>query len=161
MFLGFDWTQVDWVDVAKLLALSVGLTVLLFAAIKFLPFVAAGRKTLFYFFAVLIVWTPAGLITPGVAYGEWVPEQGFDKLPGAGYLPEGLDSLSRLWKAPFQFYQFPWTSQTAPVSQQALGYVVSALIGVLIVVAATWALGRWLAKRENTESAEPQTRTGQ
>jgi cobalt/nickel transport protein len=102
-----------------------------------------------------------GLITPGVAYGEWVPEQGFEILPGAGYLPEGLDRLSRLWKAPLQFYQFPWVGQTASVSQQAPGYIVSALLGVLIVVGVTWLLGRWLARRENAAPEPPQAKVGQ
>ncbi len=152
MFLGFDWTQVNWADVIRLLALSAALTVLVLAAIKFLPVVPAARKKLLYFFAVLVIWTPVGLITPGVAYGEWVPEQGFSQLPGAGYLPEGIDRLSRLWKAPLQFDQLPWVNQTAPVSEQAPGYILSAVLGVLIVGGATWLLGKWLARREGSEA---------
>jgi cobalt/nickel transport protein len=151
MVLGIDWTQVDWTDVAKLISISAALTVIVLAAIKFLPVIPVARKKLFYFFAVLVIWTPVGLITPGVAYGEWLPEQGFDKLPGAGYLPHGIDQLSRLWKAPLQFYQFPWVSQTAPVSQQTPGYIVSAALGVVIVVGATSLLGRWLARREQSD----------
>lgn len=152
MFLGIDWTNVNWGDVAKLLAISAVLTVVVMSAIKFLPFIPSARKRVFYFFALLVIWTPVGLITPGVAYGEWVPEQGFDKLPGAGYLPEGIDSLSRLWKAPLQFYQFPWIGQTASVSEQAPGYIVSAALGVIVVIGATWLLGKLLARREASET---------
>ncbi|MCL4396014.1 MAG: hypothetical protein M1482_14630 [Chloroflexi bacterium] len=152
MFLGIDWTHVNWIDVASLLGLSTALTVVVLGAIRLLPIVPTARKKLFYLFAVLIIWAPVGLITPGVAYGEWVPEQGFDKLPGAGYLPQGVDQLSRLWKAPFQFYQLPWVSQTAPVSQQAPGYIVSAALGVGIVVGVTWLLGKWLARREGSDA---------
>ncbi len=154
MFLGFNWTQVNWADVGRLFALSAGLSLLVLAAIKFLPVIPAARKRLAYFFAVLVIWTPIGLITPGVAYGEWVPEQGFSQLPGVGYLPEGIDSLSRLWKAPLQFYQLPWISQTASVSEQAPGYILSAVLGVLIVGGATWVLGKWLARREGSEAKE-------
>ena len=154
MFLGIDWTHVDWVDVARLLAISAVLTLAVLAAIKYLPIIPAARKKLFYFFALLIVWTPVGLITPGVAYGEWLPGQGFNTLPGAGYLPAGIDKLSRLWKAPFQFYQLPWVSQTAPVSQQTPGYILSALVGVLLVIGLTWLLGKWLARREQSSASD-------
>ncbi len=149
MFLGIDWMQVNWGDVARLLALSAGLSLAVLIALKLLPLVPAARKRILYLFALLIIWTPVGLITPGVAYGEWVPEQGFDKLPGAGYLPQGIDTLSRLWKAPLQFYQFPWVSQAAPVSQQAPGYIASALVGIVVVGGVSWLLGRWLVGREN------------
>lgn len=150
MFLGINWTQVDWIDVAKLISISAALTVVVLAVIRFLPIIPTARKKLFYFFALLVIWTPVGLITPGVAYGEWIPEQGFNILPGAGYLPQGIDTLSRLWKAPLQFYQLPWVSQTAPVSQQAPGYMISGALGVLIVIGATWLLGKWLARREQS-----------
>ncbi len=151
MFLGINWTQVDWFDVTKLLGISAALTILALATIRFLPFIPVARKKLFYFFALLIIWAPVGLITPGVAYGEWLPGQGFNVLPGAGYLPQGIDTLSRLWKAPLQFYQFPWVSQTAPVSQQAPGYILSAALGVACVIGVTWLLGKWLARREQSD----------
>lgn len=151
MFLGIDWARVDWIDVTKLIGISAALTIVALAAIRFLPIIPSARKKLFYFFALLIVWAPVGLITPGVAYGEWLPEQGFNQLPGAGYLPRGIDTLSRLWKAPLQFYQFPWVSQTAPVSQQALGYIISAALGVACVIGVTWLLGKWLARREQSD----------
>ncbi len=152
MFLGINWALVDWTDVLKLLAISAALSTVLLAAIRFLRVIPAARKKLFYFFALLVVWTPVGLITPGVAYGEWIPEQGFNTLPGAGYLPQGIDTLSRLWKAPFQFYQLPGVSQTAPVSQQAPGYILSAAVGVVLVAGATWLLGKWLAAREKSNA---------
>lgn len=155
MFLGIDWMQVDWNDVAKLLAGSAGVTIVVLAAIKFLPIIPAARKKLVCFFALLVIWTPVGLITPGVAYGEWLPEQGFAKLPGAGYLPAGVDTLSRLWKAPLAFYQFPWVNQTDPVSAQAPGYMVSGALGVLLVLGATWLLGKWLARREQAGAGTP------
>lgn len=153
MFPGIDWTQVDWIDVAKLLSISAALTVIVLAAIRILPMIPAARKKMFYLFALLLIWTPVGLVTPGVAYGEWIPEQGFDKLPGVGYLPQGVDELSRLWKAPLQFYQLPWVSQTAPVSQQAPGYIFSGAVGVLVVIGATWLLGKLLARREQSDTS--------
>lgn len=152
MFLGINWARIDWIDVTKLLGISAALTMIALVAIKFLPIIPAARKKLFYFFALLVIWAPVGLITPGVAYGEWLPEQGFNVLPGAGYLPQGIDTLSRLWKAPLQFYQLPWVSQTAPVSQQAPGYILSAGVGVALVIGATWLLGKWLARREQSNA---------
>ena len=150
MSLGIDWTQVNWEDVAKLLTASAAVSLVALAAIKFMPFIPAARKKLFYFFTLLVIWTPIGLITPGVAYGEWVPEQGFDRLPGAGYLPEGLARLSGLWRAPLQAYQVPGVSQSAPVSAQAPGYVLSAAVGVVAVAGVTWLLGKWLARHEQS-----------
>lgn len=146
MFLGIDWTQVDWTDVAKLLAVSAALTVVVLAAIKFLPIIPAARKKLFYFFAVLVIWAPAGLITPGVAYGEWSS----DSLPGIGYSPQGLASLSGLWRAPLADYQLPWIGDSASLSQQAPGYIFSGVVGVLFISGATWLLGKWLARREQS-----------
>ena len=147
MFLGMDWTQVDWGNVAIMLAISVVLSVIVVAAIKFLPIIPAARKKVFYFFALLIVWTPVGLITPGTAYGEWT-----DQLPGIAYLPQGIDTLSKIWKAPLGDYQFPWVGDTASLSQQAPGYIASAVIGVLLVGGASWLLGRWLAQREQSQA---------
>ena len=152
MFLGIDWSLVNWGDVAILLATSAALSIVVVAAIKFLPVIPAARKKLFYFFALLVIWTPVGLITPGVAYGEWAPEPGSNPLPGIQYLPAGLDRLSGLWKAPLDAYQAPGISPTAPVSQQAPGYILSAAVGVLVVAGVTWALGRLLARREQSKT---------
>jgi cobalt/nickel transport system permease protein len=88
----------------------------------------------------LALWTPVGLITPGVAYGEYLPAQGFTTLPGAGYLPTGVESLSRAHHPLLPFYQFPWVSQTAPISQQAVGYVLSGFLGIGAVMLLGWLL---------------------
>jgi cobalt/nickel transport protein len=139
---------VNWADVGKLLAVSAALTVVVLAAIKFLPIIPAARKKLLYFFAVLVIWTPVGLITPGVAYGEWSS----DSLPGIGYSPQGLARLGGLWQAPFAGYQLPWVSGSASLSEQAPGYIFSGVMGMLLIFGATWLLGRWLARREQSNA---------
>src|SRR5690242_13426461 len=121
MLLGIDWSQVDWGDVLRLLGISLALTLAALAAIRFLPFIPAARRRLFYLFALLIIWTPVGLITPGVAYGEWLPQPGDTALPGTTYIPQGIARLSSLWQAPLAGYQVPGVGQAAPVLQQAPG----------------------------------------
>src|SRR5713226_757716 len=85
-----------------------------------------------------------------------------DGMPGsmtrrrwAGYLPSGVESLSRTYHPLLPFYQFPWVGQTAPISQQAVGYMVSGFIGIGAVMLLGWLLyvivRRSLPKRVDDE----------
>ena len=86
----------------------------------------------------LIVLTPIGLLAPGTAGGEWGRAE-LDQL-GLGYIPAGFDHWSNLWSAPLPDYNIP------ALNNPTLGYIFSAVLGVVIVFIAILAIG-WLFAR--------------
>lgn len=103
---------------------------------------------------VLAVLTPIGLWLPelykaGAAWGEW----GSDELKEmVGYVPKGMQGLENLWtKAILAGYGVSgWTSSFLA----ALGYIISALLGIAVVGGLGFLLGRVLAAKEDG-SGEP------
>jgi cobalt/nickel transport system permease protein len=85
---------------------------------------------------VLIVATPLGLLAPGTAWGEW----GSSELAnmGLGFVPRGLIALENLWGAPMARYDVPLLGNTS------LGYLLSAVVGVLVVAVIAWLFTRLL-----------------
>jgi len=69
---------------------------------------------------VVALFTPIGLLATGTAWGEWGGEDLQNML---GFVPQGLEKLGSLWRAPIPDYSFPGLG---PVS----GYIVSAVIGM-------------------------------
>ena len=89
--------------------------------------------------AVLVILTPIGLIIPehfktGSAWGEWGSDE-IKKL--VGYVPRGLEKLSSLWTATIPDYG------TSKVS-----YILSAILGIIIVIGLTFLIGKFLGKKE-------------
>jgi hypothetical protein len=97
---------------------------------------------------VLALLSPLGLILPdhfkaGSAWGEWGADE-FQKM--IGYVPQGLQKLGDLWKAPLPDYAFKgWEGKG--LTHLSFAYVVSAVLGVALVVCTIWLLGRFLAKK--------------
>ena len=96
---------------------------------------------------VLIVLSPLGLILPdhfkaGDAWGEWGPEKFKDMI---GYIPQGLEKLSSLWNAPMPDYAFKgWEGK--PLTDMSFAYIVSAIVGIALIAAITFFLGKALVK---------------
>ena len=96
---------------------------------------------------ILALLSPLGLILPerfkaGDAWGEW----GVDTFKEIfGYVPVGLRKLSNLWSAPFSDYAFN-SQQDKGLCRLSLGYIASAVIGILVTVCAVMLLGRFLSK---------------
>ncbi len=88
--------------------------------------------------AALIVLTPIGLMAPGTAWGEWSRTE-LEQM-GLGYIPAGFDRWSSLWSAPLSGYDLPW------LNHSIAGYLFSAAVGVVLVLAVIMALG-WLLLR--------------
>src|SRR5665647_38155 len=78
----------------------------------------------------LILLSPLGLIATGTAFGEW----GLDQLPEeVGFVPAGLAKFAALWtKSLLPDYGVPGLD--ANFMQSAGGYILSALVGVMLVV---------------------------
>lgn len=77
---------------------------------------------------VLVALVPVGLLSSGSAWGEW----GGDEIKNMlGYVPAGLNKLSGIWKAAFPDYSI--SGLGGSFFSSSLGYVISALIGILLI----------------------------
>ncbi len=86
--------------------------------------------------AALVVLSPIGLLAGGSAWGEWAA----DEIEGiAGFVPQGLASTQG-WAAPLPEYGLEGIPP-------ALGYIVSAALGILLVIAVVWLIGRLASRR--------------
>ena len=99
----------------------------------------------------LILLSPLGLYLParfgaGSAWGEWSGEE-IKRL--VGYLPSGMARLADRWTAPMPDYALPG-QESASLGALSLSYVLSAVIGVGIVVVLSILLGKALARRERS-----------
>jgi cobalt/nickel transport system permease protein len=96
---------------------------------------------------IMLVLTPLGVLTAGSAWGEWAasdfnnPEArremaavSLNQAP-PGRAPAGLARWSSVWTAPFAEYAPPY------LSGAGVGYVLSAMFGVGLVVLAATGLG--------------------
>jgi len=91
---------------------------------------------------VLAILTPVGLMLPeyfkaGGAWGEW----GSDEIKELiGYIPRGLAKLSALWSAPIPDYSFKGCGGN-------IGYILSAIIGIMITVGIVYLAGKILGRK--------------
>lgn len=98
---------------------------------------------------ILIILSPLGLFLPeyfkaGSAWGEWGTAE-IHKL--AGYIPAGLAKLSSLWSAPIPDYAFKgWDGKG--LGELSLAYIVSAIIGILVIAGLVFLIGKLLSKKE-------------
>jgi len=95
---------------------------------------------------ILMVASPLGLLAAGTAWGEWSAQDFADPsaraaIAGASLnaapptaVPQGLQHLSTVWTAPFPDYA------PAFLKNEALGYMLSAFMGVGLIILAYLAL---------------------
>jgi cobalt/nickel transport system permease protein len=103
--------------------------------------------------ALLVVLTPLGLLAPGGAFGEDAPEDLNLQQLGLRAIPAGLNKYNGIWnKAIFQDYNF------ASDSHPALGYIVSAVVGILVVGVVVFVIAKLVAlaarRRQSTSDYE-------
>jgi hypothetical protein len=96
---------------------------------------------------ILALLSPLGLILPklfgaGGAGGEWRVDEIKDI---AGYVPEGLKRLSTLWSAPVADYAFEGWDRGF---KAYVAYILSGILGVAIVAAVAYILGKILKRGE-------------
>jgi len=99
---------------------------------------------------VLIILSPLGLLLPehfraGAAWGEWGTDE-MQKL--VGYIPSGLEKLSSIWNAPIPDYAFKGWEEKG-LGSLSLAYIVSAIVGIGLVVLIVFLLGKALTKKED------------
>lgn len=98
---------------------------------------------------VLALFSPIGLILPdkfkaGSAWGEWGPDE-IQKM--VGYVPQGMQKLADLWHAPLPDYAFQGWDHMG-LGMLSLAYIVSAVVGIGIIVAVTMLLGKMVQKKD-------------
>lgn len=103
-------------------------------------------RTVCVILAILIVLTPLGLLAPGTAWGEWGTQQLTDM--GLGFVPQGMQRLEGFWSALFLDYSIPGAGRS-------LGYIFSAVIGVLII-AGVFAIITWIGRSRGGSKIRPQ-----
>lgn len=111
--------------------------------------------------AILMIFTPLGLLAGGAAWGEWSPQDFNDpakreEIKAASYnwtppssAPSGYERLSSIWTAPMPGYAPPF------MKNESFGYILSAIFGTGLIIAAFLLLGwlSWAIKRgRETES---------
>lgn len=94
-------------------------------------------RTLWLILAVLVILTPLGLLAPGTAWGEW--SAGELKNLGLGFIPAGIQKWEGAWSSLIPNYRVPGLGTKT-------GYVLSAVLGVVFILAVFWFLTR-LGKR--------------
>lgn len=103
---------------------------------------------------ILILLSPLGIILPahfnaGSAWGEWSPSELGKRV---GYVPAGMHKQSEQWKAPLPDYALKG-QETAPVHSLSLSYVLSAALGVGVILVITILLGKVIAQREKSDAS--------
>ena len=109
-------------------------------------------KKLWIGIGVLIILTPLGLILPdyfkaGDAWGEWEADT-IQKL--IGYVPQGIEKLSVLWKdkALFPDYCFRgWDDKAMPY--QCFAYIIAAIVGIAVISTIVFFIGKFLTKNND------------
>ncbi|HEY6329122.1 MAG TPA: cobalt transporter CbiM [Blastocatellia bacterium] len=107
--------------------------------------------------ASLLVLTPLGLLAAGSAWGEWAPGDYTDPVTRQQIAaasrneappetpPEGFGRLSRLWTAPMSHYSPSF------MKSQSFGYLMSAAVGVGLIILAFSVIGSAAAKRSRDD----------
>jgi cobalt/nickel transport system permease protein len=119
--------------------------------LKGIQYEASGQKVSFFKrykafligLLVLIVLTPLGLFATGTAWGEW----GTDEIKEMwGYVPQGLNKFSDFWKALMPDYSIP--GMEGSFLQSSVGYIASAVIGILVITILLILSARFIAKKK-------------
>ncbi len=93
-------------------------------------------KKLLIVLGVLAVLSPLGLIASGDAWGEWSKDTIAKMM---GYIPHGLAKFSDLWNAPLADYSVKGMNDV-------VGYIISAVVGSILVMVFMYILGKLLSK---------------
>jgi hypothetical protein len=150
---GADWSQVDWAAVASML-LVVGVIFVILVPLAYFVLPPRYKRVGAAFTAIALV-APLGLIAPGFAYGEGSTE---DVKAAFGYVPQGLKDLSTLFSAPLGGYNIPlpfFRDANASLWHAAIGYEITAIIGILMCGGAIYLVARLLGRGRDVAPAEP------
>jgi len=106
-------------------------------------------KKLWIGIGILALLSPLGVILPKMfgakgAWGEWGLKE-IEKI--AGFVPAGMKRLAETWKAPLPDYALPGQGKGPAV--ESFGYVLTAIIGVVLTAGLMYLLTKLLVRRKN------------
>ncbi|MCJ7704877.1 MAG: hypothetical protein MUO28_04980 [Desulfobacterales bacterium] len=109
----------------------------------------AFQKKLWIGLLIMALMTPLGILLPRIfraeeAWGEWGVHQ-VEKL--IGYVPEGLNKMADLWRAPFPDYHVG--GDDSSMAFQVLSYIISGLIGMVACALVFLLVSRLIAKAKH------------
>ncbi len=109
-----------------------------------------GVKKLWYAVGTLVLLSPLGILVPnlfksGSAWGEWNLEE-IEKQ--VGFVPQGMQRLSELWRAPMPDYS-PIAGRG--LAGDLLGYVLSGAVGVAIIGVLMYGIAKLLANKDDSK----------
>ncbi|MCX7920446.1 MAG: cobalt transporter CbiM [Clostridia bacterium] len=93
---------------------------------------------------VLVITAPVGLLATGTAWGEWGTDEVSEMI---GFVPEGLKKLSENWNALIPDYTIPGLDKS--FMQSSVGYIASAVIGIVGISLIMFASSKFIAKKED------------
>jgi hypothetical protein len=101
-------------------------------------------KKYFMIIGILILLTPLGLLAEGAAWGEWDMGELKETL---GFIPAGIENAGEWWKALLPDYAIPFLGEG--IVSESAGYILSALVGSVLVYGITLVIMRTMVSRSN------------
>lgn len=99
--------------------------------------ISIKNKVLYGIMGLLVVLCPLGLLTEATAWGEWGTDEIVDVAEGGsalGYVPQGMEQ-GFSWESPLAYYAFPGMPDVT-------GYILSAVIGIALLVIVYRVIGK-------------------
>ncbi len=94
---------------------------------------------------MIILLTPLGILAPGSAWGEW----GLDEIgQKVGFIPTGMKRFNQVIANLLPDYGISGFDKN--FFQSALGYILSAVVGIAAIAVVFWLLGKLIPAKENT-----------
>lgn len=105
------------------------------------------QKKILIALVILAIVSPIGIYLPAKfkaedAWGEWSTET-IEKL--VGFVPAKMKETAELWKAPIPDYNLG--DEKSPFSTQALSYILSGAIGIILCVLVLFGISKLLVKK--------------
>jgi cobalt/nickel transport system permease protein len=104
---------------------------------------ASKYKAFMIGLVILVILTPVGLLATGTAWGEWGTDILKEKI---GYIPQGFAKLSEIWRALMPGYSIH--GLTGSFFKSSIGYVSSAVIGIILIAAIMFTTERLVIKNK-------------
>lgn len=111
------------------------------------------KRIYYWIIGIMILLTPMGLLSEGTAWGEWGTDELTENL---GYVPQGIEQAEEVWKAILPDYSVPMFDKF--VNGEILGYILSALIGTIMIYGVMLIFGKVLADNNKRQCSMRQGR---
>lgn len=102
---------------------------------------AGKTKVLYIIIGILALATPLGLLAKGTAWGEWGTDE-IKKL--IGFVPKGMKNGVN--------YNSPMADYSIKNMKEYFGYIISAVIGVILIIIIIKVLGKVIFNRKQKEN---------